>query len=108
MLEIQDNNLELSLFFQALADETCFKMAELLPKRPRSGEELAELLKLADAALVTSRTEGHSKLHSLRVDAVRARAGQLLARDSCLGVDPGAPIPTNGKYSRISATAIGR
>src|SRR5215831_13655340 len=80
-------------FFKALADQTRLRIAGLLAREPRSGEQLASLLdirpatvshhlaKLAEAGLVSSRTEGHSKFYSLRLDAVRATAGQLLAKD---------------------------
>jgi DNA-binding transcriptional ArsR family regulator len=65
-------------------------------------EQLAELLsikratvshhlsKLADAGLVTSTSEGHKKFYTLRLDAVRATAQQLQAKDAGLRVPEGA------------------
>ena len=67
-LSANESNVDLLRFFKALADETRLKMAALLASKPRSGEQLAELLsikaatvshhlsKLADAELVTSTT----------------------------------------------------
>ncbi len=89
-----ENSPELLQFFKALADETRLKMTGLLAKQGFSGEQLAAMLdirpatvshhlaKLAEAGLVTSRTEGHSKFYALRYDAVHAMAAQLLAKDS--------------------------
>ena len=93
-LSANESNVDLLRFFKALADETRLKMAALLASKPRSGEQLAELLsikaatvshhlsKLADAELVTSISEGHKKFYTLRLDAVRATAQQLQARTS--------------------------
>ena len=93
-LATNEDPIDLLRFFKALADETRLKMAALLAREPHSGEQLAELLsikpatvshhlsKLADAGLVTSTSEGHSKFYTLRLDAVRATAGQLLAKDA--------------------------
>ena len=93
-LSANESNVDLLRFFKALADETRLKMAALLASKPRSGEQLAELLsikaatvshhlsKLADAELVTSTSEGHKKFYTLRLDAVRATAQQLQARTS--------------------------
>ncbi len=85
---------DLVQFFKALADENRLKMVGLLARESYSGEALAEALKispatvshhlarLAKAGLVTARMDGHSKLYSLRLDAVHAMANRLLARDS--------------------------
>ena len=93
------SNVDLLRFFKALADETRLKMAALLAAKPRSGEQLAELLsikpatvshhlaKLADAGLVCSTSEGHKKFYTLRLDAVRATAQQLQVKD------PGLLVP---------------
>jgi biotin operon repressor len=101
------SNVELLRFFKALADETRLKMAALLAAKPRSGEQLAELLsikpatvshhlsKLADAGLVSATSEGHKKFYTLRLDAVRATAQQLQAKD------PGLLVPQDtdtGKF----------
>jgi biotin operon repressor len=84
---------ELLQFFKALADETRLKMTGLLARQGLSGEQLAVILgikpatvshhlsKLAEAGLVTSRTEGHSKYYELRFDAIREMAGQLRQKD---------------------------
>lgn len=101
-LSANESNVDLLRFFKALADETRLKMAALLASKPRSGEQLAELLsikaatvshhlsKLADAELVTSTSEGHKKFYTLRLDAVRATAQQLQAKD------PGLLVPAGG------------
>ena len=101
-LSANESNVDLLRFFKALADETRLKMAALLASKPRSGEQLAELLsikaatvshhlsKLADAELVTSTSEGHKKFYTLRLDAVRATAQQLQAKD------PGLLVPASG------------
>ena len=94
-----ESNVDLLRFFKALADETRLKMVALLASKPRSGEQLAELLsikrptvshhlsKLADAGLVTCTSEGHKKFYTLHLDAVRATAQQLQAKD------PGLRLP---------------
>jgi len=85
---------DLVQFFKALADESRLKIVGLLARESYSGEKLAEVLdlrpatvshhlaRLAEAGLVSARMEGHSKLYSLRLDAVHAMANRLLARDS--------------------------
>jgi len=97
-LSTNESNADLLRFFKALADETRLKMVALLASKARSGEQLAELLsikpatvshhlsKLADAELVTSTSEGHKKLYRLHLDAVRATARQLQAKDPGLRV----------------------
>jgi biotin operon repressor len=101
-LSANESNVDLLRFFKALADETRLKMVALLASKARSGEQLAELLsikgatvshhlsKLADAGLVTSTSEGHKKIYTLRLDAVRATAQQLQAKDAGLRVPEGA------------------
>jgi biotin operon repressor len=101
-LSANESNVDLLRFFKALADETRLKMVALLASKSRSGEQLAELLsikgatvshhlsKLADAGLVTSTSEGHKKFYTLRLDAVRATAKQLQAKDAGLRVPEGA------------------
>jgi DNA-binding MarR family transcriptional regulator len=106
-LALDASNVDLLRFFKALADETRLKMAALLAAKPRSGEQLADLLsikpatvshhlaKLADAGLVSSTSEGHKKFYALRLDAVRATAQQLQAKD------PGLLVPEDtdtGKF----------
>jgi DNA-binding transcriptional ArsR family regulator len=85
---------ELVRFFKALADETRLQLVGLLARRPHSGEELAAILavkpatishhltKLAEAGLVRSAAQGHSKLYALRLDAIHAMAGRLLAKET--------------------------
>jgi hypothetical protein len=102
-----ESNVDLLRFFKALADETRLKMAALLASKAHSGEQLAELLsirpatvshhlsKLADAELVTSTSEGHKKLYRLDLDAVRATARQLQAKD------PGLRVPEDPDTSRF-------
>ena len=43
-LAADESHIDLLHFFKALADETRLKMAALLTSKPRSGEQLAELL----------------------------------------------------------------
>ena len=43
-LSANESSIDLLRFFKALADETRLKMAALLASKPRSGEQLAELL----------------------------------------------------------------
>src|SRR4030088_811157 len=97
-LSANESNVDLLRFFKALADETRLKMVALLASKSRPGEQLAELLsikratvshhlsKLADAGLVSSTSEGHKKFYTLRLDAVRATAQQLQAKDAGLRV----------------------
>jgi biotin operon repressor len=85
---------DLLTFFKALSDENRLKIAGLLAREPYSGEALAELLdlkpatvshhlaRLAEAGLVSSSMQGHSKLYRLRLDAVHAMANQLLAEET--------------------------
>ena len=106
-LSANESNVDLLRFFKALADETRLKMAALLASKPRSGEQLAELLgikaatvshhlsKLADAELVTSTSVGHKKFYTLRLDAVRATAQQLQAKD------PGLLVPAGGETTEF-------
>jgi biotin operon repressor len=106
-LSADESNIDLLRFFKALADETRLKMAALLASQPRSGEQLAELLKikaatvshhlskLADAGLVSSASEGHKKFYTLRLDAVRATAKQLQAKD------PGFLVPAGGNITQF-------
>src|ERR1700739_508066 len=101
-LSANKTNVDLLRFFKALADETRLKMAALLASKPRSGEQLAELLrikpatlshhlaKLADAGLVISVSEGHKKFYRLCLEAVRATAQQLQAKDPGLLVSEDA------------------
>jgi biotin operon repressor len=101
-LAADENNIDLLRFFKALADETRLKMAALLTSKPRSGEQLAELLsikpatvshhlsKLADAGLVISISEGHKKFYRLCLEAVRATAQQLQSSDPGLHVSEDA------------------
>jgi DNA-binding transcriptional ArsR family regulator len=84
---------DLVQFFKALADENRLKIVGLLASESYSGEVLAQLLKLspatvshhltklAEAGLVTARMQGHSKLYSLRTEALHAMANSLLSRE---------------------------
>lgn len=86
--------LSLLTFFKALSDEQRLKIAGLLARQPYSGEALAELLdlkpatvshhlaRLAEAGLVTSAMQGHSKLYRLRLDALHQMANELLADET--------------------------
>ena len=81
-------------FFKALADENRLKIIGLLARESYSGETLAEILeikpatvshhlaRLAEAGLVSARMDGHAKLYSLRLDALHAMAGRLLAPET--------------------------
>lgn len=80
-------------FFKALADANRLRIVGLLAQQERGVEELAaaldlrastvshHLAKLAEAGLVSARTEGHFHLYSLDVAALEANAKRLLARD---------------------------
>jgi hypothetical protein len=80
-------------FFKALADGNRLRIVGLLAHQERGVEELAAALdlrastvshhlsRLAEAGLVSSRTEGHFHLYSLDVAALEANARRLLARD---------------------------
>ena len=85
---------ELVQFFKALADENRLKIVGLLARESYSGEQLAAILgvkpatishhlaRLAEAGLVSAKTDGHFKLHELRLDAIHALAERLLAKDT--------------------------
>jgi len=89
-----DPTPELLLFFKALADETRLKIVGLLAREAYSGEQLAlicdvrpatishHLAKLAEAGLLRAEMQGHSKMYSLRLDAIHAMAERLLAQDA--------------------------
>src|ERR1700740_1371563 len=106
-LAADESHIDLLHFFKALADETRLKMAALLTSKPRSGEQLAELLsikpatvshhlsKLADAGLVISTSEGHKKFYRLRLEAVRATAHQLQSKD------PGLLVSEERQYYQV-------
>ena len=91
---MSDTTPELLQFFKALADETRLKMVGLLAQGRFSGEQLAGLLdvkpatvshhlaKLSEAGLVSAVMDGHSKLYTLRLDAIHNMAGRLLARET--------------------------
>jgi biotin operon repressor len=85
---------DLLTFFKALADENRLKIVGLLAGESYSGEALAELLglkpatvshhlaRLAEAGLVDSAMQGHSKLYRLRLDALHQMANELLAEET--------------------------
>ncbi len=85
---------ELLTFFKALADDTRLKLVGLLAQEAYSGEQLALLLavkpatishhlaKLTEAGLVRAEMDGHSKMYSLRLDAIQGMAKHLLAADT--------------------------
>jgi len=89
-----DTNPELLTFFKALADATRLKIVGLLAQASFSGEQLATLLKvkpatvshhlskLSEAGLVNIVQDGHSKLFSLRLDAIHEMAERMLQRDT--------------------------
>ena len=89
-----DTAPELVQFFKALADENRLKIVGLLARESYSGEQLAAILdvkpatishhlaRLAEAGLVSAKTDGHFKLHELRLDAIHALAERLLAKDT--------------------------
>jgi len=89
-----DTAPELVQFFKALADENRLKIVGLLARESYSGEQLAAILdvkpatishhlaRLAEAGLVSAKTDGHFKLHELRLDAIHSLAERLLAKDT--------------------------
>jgi DNA-binding transcriptional ArsR family regulator len=89
-----DTHPELLTFFKALADENRLKIVGLLARESFSGEQLAAILrlkpatishhlgKLSEAGLVNTVQEGHSKLFTLRLDAVHQMAERLIQKDT--------------------------
>lgn len=85
---------ELLGFFKALADKNRLKIVGLLAQESFSGEQLAIILKLkpatishhlsklSEAGLVSTLQEGHSKLFTLRLDAVHEMAERLSQKDT--------------------------
>jgi biotin operon repressor len=79
---MSDQNVELVLFFKALADANRLKIIGLLAQRPYSGEELAALLglkastvshhlsRLAQVGLVSARAEGYYSVYRLEEAAL--------------------------------------
>ncbi len=83
---------ELLAFYKALADANRLKIVGLLAQRSYSVEELAALLdlrpstvshhlaKLAEAGLVTARTESYYNVYQLEEKALEERTRRLLSR----------------------------
>lgn len=90
-------------FFKALADGNRLRIVGLLAQQERGVGELAaalelrastvshHLARLAEAGLVSSRTEGHFHLYSLDVAALEANARRLLAGDEVRGLAGASP-----------------
>jgi DNA-binding transcriptional ArsR family regulator len=84
---------ELLGFFRAMADPSRLKIVGLLAQHACAVEQLSALLglgestvshhlaRLADAGLVSARTDGHYSMYSLHQDALAAMAGRLLKAD---------------------------
>lgn len=91
---MSDPSPDLLTFFKALADDTRLKIVGLLAREAQSGEALAAMLglkpatishhlaKLAEAGLVSTRMDGHSKFYELRLDMIHAMAERLLAEET--------------------------
>lgn len=83
-------NQELLEFFKALADANRLKIVGLLARQPHTVEELAaalglglsttshHLARLAQADLVSARTDGHYYIYTLHIDTLQALAQRLL------------------------------
>ncbi len=94
MAATENQLAELVTFFKALADENRLKIVGVLAQRPLSTEQLAAILeltpgtithhlnKLAEAGLVSARTESYYSVYSLQADALHAMAQRLLAEDA--------------------------
>jgi len=96
-----ETNRELLEFFKALADANRLKIVGLLARQPQTVEELAtalglglsttshHLTRLAQADLVSARTDGHYYIYTLHTDALQAMAQRLLATEElpCLSAD---------------------
>ena len=86
-------NQDLLDFFKALADANRLKIVGLLARKSHTVEELAAVLglgasttshhlsRLAQAGLVSARTDGHYYIYSLETNALHAMAQRLLATD---------------------------
>jgi predicted transcriptional regulator len=93
-MEEHELNRELLDFFKALADANRLKIVGLLVSRSYTVEQLAAVLglgvsttshhlaRLAQAGLVSARTEGHYYNYSLQTDALQAMAQRLLATEN--------------------------
>ncbi len=85
---------ELLAFFKALADENRLKIVGLLARQPYSVEELAALLnlkpstvshhlaKLAQAGLVSAKTESYYNVYQLDKKALEAKSRGLFSRQN--------------------------
>jgi hypothetical protein len=100
-----DPTPELVQFFKALADETRLKIVGLLAREALTGEQLAlaldvrpatisnHLARLMGAGLVDVEPQrGHEKPYRLRLDAIRAMAGRLLAEETLPQVAEGLDV----------------
>lgn len=88
---IPDQQIEHLLnFFKVLGEPNRLKIIGLLTEKPRTVEQLGELLgvgvstvshhltRLADAGLVAARTESYYRIYSVKTDALTAMAKALL------------------------------
>jgi len=104
-------------FFKALADANRLRIVGLLARRPHTVEELAELLglrastashhvaRLAEAGLVTGRTDGHHHVYELDTDALEGLARRLLATEELPKV--AADIDADAWDRKVLATFLG-
>jgi ArsR family transcriptional regulator len=88
-----ETDSELLAFFKALADGSRLQIVGLLARKPHTVEELATLVdlrpstvshhvaKLVAVGLVRGRPDGHYHEYSLDIEALGAKARQLLATD---------------------------
>ena len=86
-------NKELLDFFKALADANRLKIVGILAREPHSVEQLATVLglgvsttshhlaRLAQAGLVSARTDGHYYYYSLQTEVLETMAQRLLATE---------------------------
>jgi hypothetical protein len=93
-MELLDRTEYLLEFFKVLADEKRLQIVGLLARQSYSVEEMAAILNLSSATvshhlsrlvkaeLVQAAVDQHYHVYSLRLDALRNRAQQLLSRET--------------------------
>ncbi|HET9909370.1 MAG TPA: metalloregulator ArsR/SmtB family transcription factor [Anaerolineales bacterium] len=93
-----NSNTELVTFFKALADANRLKIVGLLAEKPYSVEELAALLnlkastvshhlsRLAEAELVTSRTESYYSVYQLDQSVLQEKARTMFSQNELSSV----------------------
>jgi len=106
---------ELIAFFKALADASRLKIIGVLAQHPASVEELAAMLdlrsstishhlgRLAEAGLVSGRTQGYYSVYQLEDQALQEKARRLLSPEQLAAV---AAEADQGAFDRKVLTAF--